>query len=204
MVERIIARTVDAYEPGRFWPRHELDEHDSPSGRDKGLWIGAAGVLWALDRLGAGIGEADVYDAYVKDPDFPGSTGLMMGELGVVLVSWKLAPTAVKEERIAELVQANMHNVSHELFNGAPGAMLAALHTCTRPPRMVAGAISGCSAPRRCGSSFASILSSATVSGFSIAAVGCCAASVLDTASRPTCGRCFAVRPCSPRRAPWS
>lgn len=127
-IERIVARTVHAYEPGRFWPRHPLDDYDSPSARDKGLWIGAAGVLWALDRLGAGIGEANVYDGYLNDPETPGSTGLMMGELGVVLISWKLAPTADKEHRIAELVQTNMRNASHELFNGAPGAGLAALH----------------------------------------------------------------------------
>lgn len=128
MIERVATRTIDAYEPGRFWPRQELDEYDSPSTRDKGLWIGAAGVLWALDRLGVGIGEANVYDLYLEDPDFPGSAGLMMGELGVALVSWKLAPTGAKEQRMAELVQANTRNASNELFDGAPGSMLAALH----------------------------------------------------------------------------
>jgi len=128
MIEQITTRTAEAYEAGRFWPRHALDRYGSPSSRDKGLWIGAAGVLWALDRLGSGIGEAGVYDAYLNDPDSPGSTGLMTGELGVVLVSWRLAPTARKAGRIAELIQANLASPSHELFNGAPGGMLAALH----------------------------------------------------------------------------
>jgi hypothetical protein len=127
-VEQITMQTVDAYEPERFWQRHPLDEYGSPSTSDKGLWIGAAGVLWALDRLGAGIGEAGVYEGYLSDPEFLGSTGLMMGELGVVLISWKLAPTAMKAQRIIELVEANLRDPSHELFNGAPGAMLAALH----------------------------------------------------------------------------
>ena len=136
-VEQILAGTIDAYEPGWFWPRHPLDEYGSSSDRDKGLWIGAAGVLWALDHLGAGIGEAGLYDAYLADPEFPGSTGLMMGELGVVLVSWKLAPSAAKEQRLFELVQENSGNASHELFNGAPGAMLAALdvYEATRTQR---------------------------------------------------------------------
>lgn len=127
-IEHIVDRTLAAHKPGRFWPRHALDDYGSPSGRDKGLWIGAAGVLWALDFLGVGIGEAGLYEAYLDDPELPGSTGLMMGELGVVLISWKLAPTAAKDDRMIELVQANMRNASHELFNGAPGAMLAALH----------------------------------------------------------------------------
>ena len=128
VVEQITARTVEAFEPGRFWPRHPLDEDGSASERDKGLWVGAAGVLWALDRLGAGIGEAGVYEAYLSDPEFRGSTGLMRGEVGVALVSWKLAPTLAKEQRLFELVEGNVHNASHELFNGAPGTMLAALH----------------------------------------------------------------------------
>jgi Lanthionine synthetase C-like protein len=128
MIEQLAARTIDAYVPARFWPRHPRDEYGGTSVCDKGLWIGAAGVLWALDRLGAGIGEAGVYDAYLSDQDSSGSTGLMMGETGVALVSWKLAPTATKEQRLFELVEGNVNSASHELFNGAPGTMLAALH----------------------------------------------------------------------------
>jgi hypothetical protein len=128
VIEQVITRAVEAFAPGRFWPRHPSDEYGSPAAQDKGLWIGAAGVLWALDRLGVGLGEADVYGAYLDDPDFPGSTGLMMGEVGVLLVSWKLAPTDAKEQRLFERVEGNMGNPSHELFNGAPGTMFAALH----------------------------------------------------------------------------
>ena len=126
-IEEITARTIDTHEPGRFWPRHPLDDYGSASDRDKGLWIGAAGVLWALNHLGFGIGEGGLYDGYLHDPEFPGSTGLMMGELGVLLVSWKLAPTAAKKQRLFELVEANITNASGELFDGAPGGMLAAL-----------------------------------------------------------------------------
>ena len=52
----------------------------------------------------------------------------MRGETGVLLVSWRLAPTQEKEARLFELVTANARNPEHELFNGAPGTMLAALH----------------------------------------------------------------------------
>jgi Lanthionine synthetase C-like protein len=127
-IERIVAQTVDAYEPGKFWPRSPLDDYGLPVERDRSLWIGAAGVLWALDRLGAGIGECGVYDAYRSRPDVPDSPGLMMGETGVLLVSWRLRPTREKEERLHELVSGNARNPEHELFNGAPGTMLAALY----------------------------------------------------------------------------
>lgn len=130
-VERIVETTRAAYEPGRFWPRSPLDDYGLPAERDRSLWIGAAGVLWALDRLGAGQGESGLYESYLADPDIPGSTGLMMGETGVLLVSWHLAPTESKASRLYELVEGNVHNPEHELFNGAPGTMLAALHLYT-------------------------------------------------------------------------
>jgi hypothetical protein len=127
-VDRIISRTVEAYEPGRFWPRSPLDEYGLGVERDRSLWVGAAGVLWALNRLGAGMGECGLEQAYRDRPDVPGSPGLMTGEAGVLLVSWRLQPTAAKEDRLFELVSGNVQNPSHELFDGAPGTMLAALH----------------------------------------------------------------------------
>lgn len=127
-VDGIASRTANAFERGLFWPRSPLDEYGLPVPRDLSLWIGAAGVLWALDRLGAGIGECSVYDAYLNQPDVTDSPGLMMGETGVLLVSWRLQPTREKEERLFELVAGNARNPEHELFNGAPGTMLAALH----------------------------------------------------------------------------
>ena len=56
----------------------------------------------------------------------------MTGETGVLLVSWLLEPTPAKEDRLHELVSGNLHNPSHELFDGAPGTMLAALHLFER------------------------------------------------------------------------
>ena len=127
-VERIVADAVEACEPGRFWTRNPLDSYGLSVDRDRSLWIGAAGVLWALDRLEVGLGEGGLYDSWRGQPDVPGSSGLMMGETGVLLVSWRLEPTPEKADRIFELVAGNVRNPEHELFNGAPGTMLAALH----------------------------------------------------------------------------
>lgn len=65
-IQQIVERTLEAFQPGRFWSRHPLGEYGSASDCDKGLSIGAAGVRWALDRLDAGIGEAGVYDAHLS------------------------------------------------------------------------------------------------------------------------------------------
>ncbi len=86
-----------------------------------------------------------------------------------------------------------MRNASHELFNGAPGTMLAALHVyeATGAERW---RDYGSGALTRCGSSSASTQSSATGSGFSTAMVGCCAVSAPVMGSRPTSARCCVVR----------
>ncbi|MEJ7568446.1 MAG: LanC-like protein [Gaiellaceae bacterium] len=127
-IDRIVVGTRDALDPEGFWPRSVLDDYGRPAVSDRSLWIGAAGVLWALDRLGAGIGECGVYESYLAEPDVPGSLGLMNGEIGVLLVSWRLAPTPEKEDRLFELVTESLHRPDNELFDGVPGTMLAALH----------------------------------------------------------------------------
>lgn len=127
-LDEILDETRDALEPAHFWPRSKRDEVGRASDRDRGLWVGAAGVLWALDYLGAGVGEQGIYESYLEQPDHPGSIGLMNGETGVLLVSWKLDPTPEKEERLLELVKLNRASPDNELFDGVPGTMLAALH----------------------------------------------------------------------------
>jgi len=127
-IEQIVASTLEALEPRRFWPRSEEDDYGRAAERDRALWIGATGVLLALERLGAGVGEAGLYEAYLEQPDIPGSIGLMNGETGVLLVSWRLAPTQAMEDRLLELVTENLRSADNELFDGVPGTMLAALH----------------------------------------------------------------------------
>jgi hypothetical protein len=95
--------------------------------QDHSLWTGTAGTLWALDRLGPGLGEHGPPASH-EAPAGAGGRGLMTGETGALLVSWRLAPTPEREERLHELVAGNLANLENELFNGNPGTMLAALH----------------------------------------------------------------------------
>src|SRR4051794_11808424 len=67
--------------------------------RDFSFWTGAAGILWALDRLGHGVGEGGLLSSYHASGEAGESPGLMQGEAGVLLVSWAREPTTAKEER---------------------------------------------------------------------------------------------------------
>lgn len=127
-IEKIAGDAQEAFDPGSFWPRSELDNYGRAAPTDLSAWIGAAGVLWALDRLGHGLGEAGIGALHDRRPDVPGSVGLMNGETGVQLVSWRLDPQRKTADRLFELVSGNRRNPSHELFDGSPGTMLAALH----------------------------------------------------------------------------
>jgi hypothetical protein len=126
VADRIASDTTAAYAREGSLPPHPLD--GPAAEHDYSLWTGEAGVLWALERLGYGIGEGGLLARYRSERDADESPGLMQGEVGVLLVSWKLEPTAAKEEQLFALVAANARNPSHELFNGSPGTMLAALH----------------------------------------------------------------------------
>ncbi len=109
----IVDEAVDAHTDDGHW------------GAGLSFWTGAAGMLWALDRLGAELGEAGLSSG--PDDSLRGA-GLMQGASGVLLVSRRLAPSAETDDRLAALVAGNARNPSHELFDGAPGTMLAALH----------------------------------------------------------------------------
>ena len=108
----IVDEAVDAHADGVHW------------GAGLSFWTGAAGMLWALDRLGAELGEAGI--STLQDDSLRGA-GLMQGASGVLLASRRLAPSAETDDRLAALVAGNARNPSHELFDGAPGTMLAAL-----------------------------------------------------------------------------
>jgi hypothetical protein len=77
---REIARDADeAMRPGEWWPWHPLDLQPDDPAVVHGIYIGAAGVLWALDQLArAGLHEprhsyarlaGDAYDSYLDRPE---------------------------------------------------------------------------------------------------------------------------------------
>ena len=81
-IQAIVIETERAFDPDELWAPHPLDqEDDSPLHRPTSLYLGAAGVVWALDALhrggGADLGRnwGDVALSlparYRAEPDFP-------------------------------------------------------------------------------------------------------------------------------------
>ncbi len=141
-IAAIAADAEEAFDADALWPAHPLDEDQGPLPAVASLYLGAGGVIWALDDLErAGAAElrrdwapiaAGLHERYVASPDFPENTGgvavpsLWMGEAGILLVAHRLAPADWQEERLLACVRENADNPSRELMWGSPGTMLAA------------------------------------------------------------------------------
>jgi lantibiotic modifying enzyme len=110
----------------------------------KTLYVGAAGVVWALDRLRAG-GHAETtldlpaiarraLDAWREKPGVltviprpqPWNSGLFMGETGILLVLWRLDPADELADGLLRLVHENLANDANDVMWGTPGTLLAA------------------------------------------------------------------------------
>jgi hypothetical protein len=97
------------------WEAHELDAPVEPF-EQVGLYLGRAGMLWALRRLGSTI-EVPIDMSLVR-----GNPSLLAGETGVLLV------TRADDARLQELIDANAESAFLDLLWGSPGTMLAARH----------------------------------------------------------------------------
>ena len=141
-IAAICADAEDAFDPDTLWPAHPLDEEGGELPSPVGIYLGASGVIWALDALArsgfATLGRAwaDVAaalpDRYLARPDVPELTdgrpvpSLLAGESGVLLAAHRLAPTPAHVERMLACARANVTNPTRELMWGSPGTALAA------------------------------------------------------------------------------
>jgi hypothetical protein len=141
-IAAIVADAEEAFDPDTLWPAHPLDEEGGQLESPVGLYLGAGGVIWALDALArAGLAAparawaevaAGLPDRYLARPDAPELTAgrpvpsLLLGESGVLLVAHRLAPTPEHVERMVACVRANVRNPTRELLWGSPGTALAA------------------------------------------------------------------------------
>jgi hypothetical protein len=103
----------------------------------RGVYLGAAGMLLALQRLaeaglhvpaldGAAIVEG-LHEAALADPDEAGAgASLLVGSSGILLVALRLAPSAATADALAGAIAANAAHPANEPLLGAPGTMLAA------------------------------------------------------------------------------
>jgi Lanthionine synthetase C-like protein len=127
-IAAIVADAESAYDGSR-WPWYPADGVDDAS---NSVYMGSAGMVWALDELGStGWGEAAVsfIDAYQVQPlleEEAVETSYHFGEIGIALVAFRLTRDAGVADRIHQLVLARPDSEANEVMYGTPGTMLVA------------------------------------------------------------------------------
>jgi hypothetical protein len=143
-IREIVAEHDDALRgPSLLWRAHDWDSWHATSPM-KSLYVGAAGVIWALAALGRrGHAEtrldlaalaARTLELNRMRPDYmkgmklpePRESSLLCGEAGIVLVTWQLSGDGELADTLLGHVRANASNQADELMWGAPGSLLAA------------------------------------------------------------------------------
>jgi len=143
-IAAIVADADAAFAPGVLWPAHEWDGWNAPLPM-KNLYVGAAGVLWALDDLRrSGLAEStldlsaiavDALERWRAEPDYmqgeavpePGGAGLLTGEAGILVVACRLGHPF--EEDLEAHIRTNLRNEAEDLMWGTPGTLVAAAAT---------------------------------------------------------------------------
>ena len=149
-IRRIVADVDEAFDADALWPADEWDGWQATLPM-KNLYVGAAGVIWTLDvlrrrehahtQIDLAAAAARTLAAFREAPDFmagevlpsPPESALLTGETGILLIAWRLAPSARLERDLLARVHANLDNEADELMWGTPGTLLAArvMHTWT-------------------------------------------------------------------------
>jgi Lanthionine synthetase C-like protein len=143
-LREIVSDTDEALRgPKMLWPADEWDGWQAAKPM-KNLYVGAAGVLLALDELrrrGHAETRLDLGDLargnlelFRARPDYmkvevqpePRASSLFCGETGISLVAWRLARDDALADELLALVRANVANEADELMWGTPGTLIAA------------------------------------------------------------------------------
>jgi lanthionine synthetase-like protein len=154
----IVADVDAAFAPDSFWPAFPWDSDDGEAQLPlKGLYVGAAGVIWALDTLrrdghaetsldlaGAALrlldlwrAEPDWYFDFLDGETHAHPASLLWGETGLLLAAFRVAPDPALADELHALVRTNVTNRTDDIAWGIPGTLLAllAMHEWTGEPR---------------------------------------------------------------------
>lgn len=124
---------------GITWPWHPRDETNAAEPPHKSLYLGSAGVLWALwylARAGAAKLHVDptdlierIHREYLRQPDTNTVVpSYFLGEVGILLVHFRLTGSPRAAERLRDGIRENIPNPVNEALWAAPGTMVGALH----------------------------------------------------------------------------
>jgi hypothetical protein len=108
------------------------------------LYFGAAGVIYALRRLTAAgtpftppafeptvmaLLERNRARTRAWDDEV---SSLLMGDVGILLLQWQVAPSRAIADAIFGAVERNLHNRTQEQLWGSPGTLQASIHMFER------------------------------------------------------------------------
>jgi len=147
-IEAIAGDAIDAYQgPEQLWPSALDDLEDEPDVPFRSVYLGAAGVAWALDllaqeRLAPELpGLADLADSlpegFRQAPELvalapPPAESLLFGESGILLAVEAIRQDGEQFDDLEACIRRNARNSSLELCWGSPGTMVAALELWRR------------------------------------------------------------------------
>jgi len=157
-IRHIVQETLASFRGETFWPVHpDLQTEYSLTQPIIGLWQGAAGTIWGLNRLAAYQPNGKAFDftpflsrlrqlqakSLVEYPFIkqcmipPDAVGYLLGLSGIDLLHWQLTNDAGLLETLATALEGNINNPTNELMCAAPGTMLVAwfLHRATGDAR---------------------------------------------------------------------
>jgi hypothetical protein len=140
-IGRIVGDADDAFQGAEgLWPLHPFDRSEERPEVLTPLYYGAAGVIWALERLkaaGATAFDRDyrpavrtLVERHRRDAMRLGGRrvpAFLVGEAGILMLHWTLEPSEALADQLAAAIDANQDDRTLGFAWGAPGAMLAAL-----------------------------------------------------------------------------
>lgn len=145
-IHSIFDDTLESFDEVKYWPTDANEDASIDS--NKTIYYGAAGNIWALDVI-SNFTKKDlpfdkkelinqIHKDYLKEPDTKDIVpSLFLGEVGILLVQYKLDPTKEVSDKIYSSVEGNIENATLEALWGAPGTMIAAafMHELTSESR---------------------------------------------------------------------
>ena len=142
-IRAIVADADAAYGTESLWPANDWDSWRTPTPL-KMLYVGAAGVIWALDELrGRGLAEPrtdlaaaaeETLTEWRREPDLMAEielpttkeSGLLSGETGILLVAHGLTGDGDLADDLYERVRENEASEAEDVMWGTPGTLVAA------------------------------------------------------------------------------
>jgi len=140
-IEEIVSDALVHFDEKGFWPAHPLE--DGLSDGHASFYVGATGVIWALEylrRIGATEADLDfrpvlprLIDANkaqfrIAKNSYSDHGSFLFGDMGTALLVMRLSPTPAVADFIEERAKANTTLAVRELMWGMPGSMLACIH----------------------------------------------------------------------------